>query len=198
MDCPKNSPNAGRGHKNRYSGKCPLNPTEFTIPQLGDPNQPPAGLPVMPPYPPTNPTPYPVPPTNPEVTRATSATFPFGVGQNIPNAPYMVDTTQWPYYERQRWMEQEVEHLRRTNAVNSRNSALANLPDSFKNIDTTRKTRLVQETEEEEEEGDLEEDKWIEELRKQEALQEEEYLRENNDIGEAAEYSNDNTNESPK
>ena len=88
-------------------------------------------------------------------------------------------------------MEQEVNHLRRTNAVNSRNAALANLPDSFKNIDTTRKT-CVQKTEEE---GDLEEDEWIGELRKQEALQEEEYLRENNDIGETAEYSNDNTNE---
>ena len=40
------------------------------------------------------------------------------------------------------------------------------------------------------EKGDLEEDDWIEEFRKQEALHEEEYLRENNDVGEAAEYTN--------
>ena len=57
----------------------------------------------------------------------------------------MVDTTEWPDYERQRWMKQEVDNLRKTNAINSRNAALANLPDNFKNTDTTRKTCIVQE-----------------------------------------------------
>ena len=78
-------------------------------------------------------------------------------------------------------MEQEVDHLRRTNTDNQRSDALANLPDKFRNIDTTRKTCI----EEAEEEGtNPDEDEWVEEFKRQEELQEDEY----NNIEENAEY----------
>ena len=79
--------------------------------------------------------------------------------------------------------------------MNSRSATLANLPDSYKNIDTTRKTSIFQETMEEEEKGELDMDEWLEKIRFQEALQEEEYSRENTSTEEAAEYINDNANE---
>ena len=66
-------------------------------------------------------------------------------------------------------MEQEADHLRRTDTSNQRNVALNNLPDKFRNIDTTRKTCL----EEPEEEGTiLDEEEWVEEYKRLEALRE--------------------------
>ena len=66
-DCRNNNnPEGAKGHKNKYSGRCPLNPSDFTIP-MNEPNkQPPTTNPALPP-PPTGP----YPPTNPEITRAT-------------------------------------------------------------------------------------------------------------------------------
>ena len=79
--------------------------------------------------------------------------------------------------------------------MNSRSASLANLPDSYKNIDTTRKTSIFQETVEEEDEEELDMEQWLEKIKLQEALQEEEYSREDISMEEAAEYINDNANE---
>ena len=112
QDCRNNNnPEGAKGHKNKYSGRCPLNTLDFTIP-MNEPNKypPTTGNPALPPPPAT-----PYPPTNPEITRAT---FPYGVGENVPKSAYIVDMSHWTVPERERWMQQERDHdqARRTDA----------------------------------------------------------------------------------
>ena len=102
IDCPKTHLNAGKGHKNKFSGRCPLNPSKFTVPQPNESGQPPPQQ-APPAFPPQQAPPaFPPCPPSADAARAANAIFPYGMGHNMPAAPYITDATQWAEMERQK------------------------------------------------------------------------------------------------